>query len=70
MAALLVKSRCYANNPSRNGYSRELLLTQTTCNGGKCVVGVASDQTNGPDDQDENHGQHHCILRDVLSFFV
>ncbi len=44
------------NNRSRNKYSRELLLTQIACRGGKYVVGVASDQTNGTDDHCQNHG--------------
>src|SRR5271157_3726619 len=67
---LLVKWRCYVNNRSRYRYSRELLLTQIACSRRKCVVGVASDQTNGTDDHDQNHGQHHCVLSNVLAFLL
>ena len=48
----------------------ELLLTQIACSGGKYVVGVASDQTNGTDDHYQNHGQHHCVLSNVLAFLL
>jgi hypothetical protein len=47
-----------------------LLLTDGARNAGESVIGVASDQTNGPDNQDQNYGQHHCVLRDVLPLVV
>lgn len=34
------------------------------------IAGVCSDEPDGADDNDENDGQHHGILSDVLSFFI
>lgn len=62
--------RLFTNNLKLEQIFGELLRIQRTRNGGKCVVRISSDQANGTDDQYQNHGQHHCILRDVLPFFV
>ena len=55
---------------SWNRYSGEWLLTHCACDAREYIVGVASDQTNGSDDKHQNHGQHHCVLRDVLPLLV
>ena len=34
------------------------------------IAGVCPDEPDGADDNDENDGQHHGILSDVLSFFI
>jgi hypothetical protein len=53
-----------------DGQTTTLLLTHGACNVGKYIVGVASDQTDGSDDQYQDHGQHHRVLCDVLPLFV
>ena len=38
-----------------------------TCNSGKCVVCIRADQPYRADDKDEDDGQHHRVLGDVLT---
>jgi len=37
---------------------------------GEDVVGVCTDQSNRTDNNDQNHSQHHGILRDVLTAII
>ena len=45
-------------------------LLKRARNTGKCIVGVGSDQTNGPDDQYQDDGQHHRVFSNVLAFLL
>ena len=46
------------------------LLTDSAGSSREGVVRITADQPNGSDNQNENHGQHHGILGDILTFFV
>jgi hypothetical protein len=46
------------------------LLLDGTGDRREYVIGIGPDEPNRSNDNDENHRQHNCILRDVLSFLL
>jgi len=55
-------------NASRLCLARFRLLLDGTSDRGEYGVGTGPDELNGSDHNDENHRQHDCIFRDILSF--
>ena len=49
---------------------RAALLVNRACRGREHVIGVASDQSDSPDDQDQDHRQHHRVFGNVLTLFL
>jgi hypothetical protein len=37
---------------------------------GKYVVGVGADEPDGAHNDYQNHGQHHCVFRNVLTMLI
>jgi len=46
------------------------VLIQIVRHRGKRIVRVTADQTKRADDYDENHGQHHRVLSNVLALIA
>jgi hypothetical protein len=45
-------------------------LLNRTGNVGEYIISVGADEPNRAHDDYQNHGQHHGVLRDILTFFV
>jgi len=37
---------------------------------GESIIGIRADETNSANDQDQDHGQHHCVFCDILPALV
>ena len=45
-------------------------LLNGAANLGKYIVGVGPDEADRAHDDYQNHSQHHCVFRNVLSTFI
>src|SRR5260370_4760268 len=46
------------------------VLLKADSYGGERLIGIRADETDGADHQNQNHCEHHCILRDILPAVV
>ncbi len=46
------------------------MLLNATSYRGEGVIGILADETNSANDQDQDHGEHHRILGNVLASIV
>lgn len=47
-----------------------MLLADRACGRRECVVSVTTNQTNGPNHENENHREHDSVLGDILTLFL
>ncbi len=47
-----------------------IALLYRAANLGEYVVGIRSDESNRAYDDDQNHSQHHRVLRNVLAMLI